>query len=247
MAIGRPVTDSGDKKDEDSYHDPTSYAFNGRVVMGIGIIMGMALVITIYMGTISQSQQIHLSLNSLMPSFVSSFFSNSDNNHMPVLFQSVSPSKNVDKRIVLIQQDFGWNGTNGGPPIVVNKGDRIQLVVINRGHMAHNFGIGVLPKQVADLMDKEKNVTLEKRMEDISYDSMSAMPCPGCQKVYEQAHINLFMKPGTQQTTTFVADKPGHFNYFCMVRGHLWLGMIGDLTVRENPESTTNKNTGGLI
>ncbi len=50
------------------------------------------------------------------------------------------------------------------------------------------------------------------------------------------------MEPGTEQVTTFVADKVGHFKYYCMVRGHLWLGMIGNLIVMDNKKTTTNKN-----
>ena len=64
---------------------------------------------------------------------------------------------------------------------------------------------------------------------------MAAIPCPGCQAVFEEGHVKIFMQPGTQQVVTFTASQTGNFKYFCMVRGHLWLGMIGDLIVRDVP------------
>jgi uncharacterized cupredoxin-like copper-binding protein len=154
-----------------------------------------------------------------------------------------NPSTNNNfKRIVLIQQDFGWNGTIGGPPIILNKGDRVQLLVINRGHMAHNFGMASVPQKVLDQLNNQTNVPLDQRINNIPYDTMAAMPCPDCKAIFEEGHIKLFIEPGTQQVSTFVADKSGQFKYFCMVRGHLWLGMIGDVIVRENPGSATVKN-----
>jgi plastocyanin len=55
------------------------------------------------------------------------------------------------------------------------------------------------------------------------------------------------MQPDTQQVTTFTANEAGNFKYFCMVRGHLWLGMIGDLTVQnvKNPSSSSTSTSGG--
>jgi uncharacterized cupredoxin-like copper-binding protein len=260
MTTGSPIKDdyNNDKinnknnNSKDDYSVPKSYAFNGQVVIGIGIIMAIAAIITIFMGVLSQSPQIHLTLNSLIPSFItSSFISHSIKSQVGAVQQQsssssalqISSQKDVSKKIILIQQDFGWNGTYGGPPIIVNKGDLVQVLVINRGHMAHNFGMGSVPNQVLGLIDKENNEPLDKRIGQIPYNAMAAMPCPGCQEEFVKGHINLFIEPGTQQVTTFVADKAGHFKYFCMVRGHLWLGMIGDLIVRESTGSTTNKDT----
>jgi plastocyanin len=57
------------------------------------------------------------------------------------------------------------------------------------------------------------------------------------------------MQPDTQQVTTFTANEAGNFKYFCMVRGHLWLGMIGDLTVQDlkNPTITATTTTSGGV
>ncbi len=60
---------------------------------------------------------------------------------------------------------------------------------------------------------------------------MAVMPCPGCQPKFQEGQIDAFMQPDTQQVTTFRATEAGHFKYFCQIRGHLWLGMIGDFDV----------------
>jgi uncharacterized cupredoxin-like copper-binding protein len=262
MTIGSPIKENDDKGDKKNYKnnysnrsdnnnsEPKSYAFNGKVVVGIGIVMIISAITTISMAMYSQSPQIHLSINSVMPSLLASSLNSNSHKSQAAAIPSSSlssalpvSSQKINKRIILIQQDFGWNGTSGGPPIIVDKGDLVQLVVINRGHMAHNLGMGILPNQILNLINKENNIPLDQRMTYIPYDMMAAMPCPGCQDVFKNGHINLFMEPGTQQVTTFVADKAGHFKYYCMVRGHLWLGMIGDLIVRESTGSTTNMNT----
>ncbi len=262
MAIGNPIKDKNDDDSDKENHDnnhsnksnhvysePKSYAFNGKVVIGIGVIMAIAAITTIFMATYSQSPQIHLSMISLIPSFLTSSFESHPNKSQVAAISPSFPSsfpvssQKINKSIILIQQDFGWNGTNGGPTILLNKGDLVQVVVINRGHMAHNFGIGVLSQQVMELIDKEKNIPIDQRIVQIPYNTMAAMPCPGCQTDFKKGHIELFIEPGTQQVSTFVADKVGHYKYFCMVRGHLWLGMIGDLIVRDSTGSTTSKNT----
>jgi hypothetical protein len=58
----------------------------------------------------------------------------------------------LEELVELIQHDFDWNGTTGGPPIVVNRGDVVQINIINSGLMAHYFGIAKLSQQSLDLM-----------------------------------------------------------------------------------------------
>lgn len=113
--------------------------------------------------------------------------------------------------------------------------------------MAHNFGIAKLSQQSLDIMKETKNMSLPDRVKHIPYNVMAAIPCPGCQPVFEEGHVKMFMQPGTQQVVTFTASQTGNFKYFCMVRGHLWLGMIGDLIVHNVPVtriSTVNKEKG---
>ena len=179
---------------------------------------------------VSQSPQIHLSTTKALgtPALLTTTVGASA--QVPPTTTSKT-NLHIDKRFVLVQHDFGWNGTFGGPTIRVNKGDIVQITIINAGMMAHNFDIANLSKQTLDLLQKTTNMPLPDRVRYLPYNVMAAMPCPGCQAKFQEGHIDQFMQPDTQQVTTFTATQAGHFSYFCQVRGHLWLGMVGDLDV----------------
>ena len=237
----KPDNDIGDK-DRDR-EEAKGYTFNGKVVIGIGIIMIAAAASTILAMGVSQSPQIHLSTTKALgtrPLLTTTLTASAQ----------VPPTSNtnqhIDKRFVLVQHDFGWNGTFGGPTMRVNKGDVVQITIINAGMMAHNFGIANLSKQTLDLLQKTLNMPLPDRVRYLPYNVIAVMPCPGCQPKFQEGHIDVFMQPDTQQVTTFTATQAGHFNYFCQVRGHLWLGMVGDLDVVDtsNP-STLQMSVGG--
>jgi uncharacterized cupredoxin-like copper-binding protein len=144
-----------------------------------------------------------------------------------------SKGEEVDRYFVLVQNEFGWNGTSGGPTITVTKGDVLQITIINAGNMVHNFGIAKISKATQSLLKNTSELPVKDRIENLSYNELSAMPCPGCQPVYSQAHVDAFMPPLSQQVIVFKATEAGNFKYFCMVRGHLWLGMVGNLNVQD--------------
>jgi uncharacterized cupredoxin-like copper-binding protein len=220
--------------------EPKAYSFSGKVILGIGLVLAAAAIATIVAMSISVSPTIHLPMvGALGVGGIATSSSNSLTT-AAVAQKESNPVQHIDKRFVLIQNDFGWNGTNGGPPIVVNKGEAVQIVVINAGRMAHNFGIGEPSGQTLRILKQTQNMPLPDRVRFIPYNVMAAMPCPGCQPVFEQGHIKQFLHPDTQQVTTFVANKAGNFKYFCMVRGHFWLGMVGDLIVEDNASNGTS-------
>lgn len=221
------------------------YSFNGKVVIGIGIIMIAAAISTILAMTASQSPQIH----------ISKLFGTHTLATAPAASAQVAPTtattttnQHIDKRFVLIQHDFGWNGTFGGPPMRVSKGDVVQITIINAGMMAHNFGIANLSNQTLDLLQKTMNMPLPDRVRYLPYSVMAALPCPGCQPKFQEGQIDQFMEPNTQQVTTFTATQAGHFKYFCQVRGHLWLGMVGDFDVVDtNNQKTQQASAAGEV
>ena len=234
---GENSPDSSRDNDDDnnSILEPKAYSFNGKVVIGIGIVLVIAAGSTIVAMNLSTSPQIHLSRSVLGVSSAASAQTPQIN------------TQHVDKKFILIQKDFGWNGTNGGPTIVVNKGDVVQITIINAGRMAHNFGIARASGKTMDILNQIGNMPLPDRANNIPYNVMAAMPCPDCHPFFQEGHIERFMQPDTQQVTTFTANEAGNFKYFCMVRGHLWLGMIGDLTVQDvkNPSSSSANTSGG--
>ncbi len=66
MTTGSPIKDNDDKKNkhpskvDDDFSELKAYTFNGKVVIGIGSIMIVAIIITISMGMLSQSPEINL-------------------------------------------------------------------------------------------------------------------------------------------------------------------------------------------
>lgn len=231
--------DGGSKSNIETSNN-RGFTFNGKVVFGIGIIMIAAVISTILAMMSSQSPEIHLSTTKIFGGQSQSLAT------APLASAQVPQTGNsnqhIDKRFVLVQHDFGWNGTIGGPPIRVNKGDVVQITIINAGMMSHNFGIGAVPQQTLSLLQKTMNMPLPDRVKFLPYDVMAGKPCPGCKPVFQQGHVESFMQPDTQQVVTFTASQAGQFKYFCMVRGHLWLGMIGDFIV-VNPNNLSTQQT----
>lgn len=239
-------------KNTNNYDNNKAYSFSGNIVIGIAIILAIAAGSTVYAMMVSESPRIHLSASTSLTKYNAQFLSGQSstpsnsigNNRQSSSYTQSQPGSirqvqaqaqaqllHVNKKFVLIQNDFGWNGTSGGPTIRVSKGDVVQITVINAGQMAHNFGIARLSEQTTNIMNNVMQLPLNERVKKISYSVMAAMPCPGCHPQFQEGQIDQFMSPDTQMVTTFRANEAGNYNYFCMVRGHIWLGMIGDLDV----------------
>ncbi|MFQ6135498.1 MAG: hypothetical protein ACE5KU_06785 [Nitrososphaerales archaeon] len=45
------------------------------------------------------------------------------------------------KSFTLVADDFGYNGTEGGPTLVVNKGDMVEITLIGKSPVSHNLKI----------------------------------------------------------------------------------------------------------
>jgi uncharacterized cupredoxin-like copper-binding protein len=232
-----PATGNHGNKFE-SDRGPKPYSFNGKVVIGIGLILAAAAGGTVAAMNVSTSPYIR-------PTPITEFIGSASSGVAATTTTSVAQKlgdsqQHIDKKFVLIQKDFGWNGTTGGPSIIVNKGDVVQITVINAGRMAHNFGIAIPSDQTINILKQTENIPLPDRIKYISYNTMAAMPCPGCHPLFKEGNIDQFMQPDTQQVTTFIANQAGNFKYFCMVRGHIWLGMVGDLVVQDVNTNSNN-------
>jgi len=220
--------------DENNAFKLKAHPFDRKVAVGLAIIAIIAVVSAIFITSMSMSSSVNI-LQQIMPR-------NSDGTTASkALAQPSSEAEKIDKRFVLIQQNFGFNGTSGGPTINVKKGDTVQIIVINAGTMAHNLGIGKPSKEAMNIMMKTHNMPLDERARQIPYNIMAQMPCPHCQPKFEEGHIKVYMIPDTMQVSTFKANESGNFKYFCMVRGHIWLGMSGDFIVSD----ATEGNEGG--
>ncbi len=242
---------SGD--DDDRRSDPTSnddsnydyerqdlkpYTFNGRVVIGIALVLAAAAGSAILAMTVSQSPQASIPISAL------GTINAAEDNIQDAMAQGQNEVK-PDWEIILVANDFGWNGSQNGPVIRVTKGDVVQLTITNAGQMAHNFGIAKMSDRATQLMEQSDDMTLPERIMHVPYNDMAKMPCPDCEKKFHQGHIEFFIKPGNQRTVTFTANEAGEFKYFCMVRGHIWLGMNGDFIVEEPAGFIVEQPTAG--
>jgi len=52
-----------------------------------------------------------------------------------------SGSTHPVKSFTLLAEDFGYNGTTGGPTLVVNKGDVVKITLIGKSPVSHNLRI----------------------------------------------------------------------------------------------------------
>jgi FtsP/CotA-like multicopper oxidase with cupredoxin domain len=225
-----PQESSSYDKDSESIQELESkpYTFNKKVIFGIAIIISISAIATIFAMSISQSSSINVYLN---------LFPAEEKKSIPTvnaISSDINKNTNIDRKFVLIQKDFGWNGTNFGPTIEVSKGNVVQIVIINAGTMSHNFGIAKISPHTLNLLNQTTPIPTPEKLTHISYDELSANPCPECKPIFEKGHIETFLKPLSQQVVTFTANEAGEFKYFCEVRGHIWLGMFGDFIVKEN-------------
>ena len=209
---------------------PKPYIVNRRMVLIICFILSISAILTIGAGLFSESPHTN-SLKYRISKLLAAI-------HLPIIpstnSNSTSQHLKVDKKLVLVQHEFGFNGTTGGPTISLNKGETVQITVINAGNMAHNFGIAKLSKQTLDILKKTNAESLTERVKNIPYDALSAIPCPGCVQKFANGQIDTFVLPGARAQITFLVQEAGNFKYFCMVRGHLWLGMMGDFVVHDS-------------
>jgi uncharacterized cupredoxin-like copper-binding protein len=91
----------------------------------------------------------------------------------------------------------------------VKRGDTVRFVLKNSGKVMHEMVIGTLDelKEHAELM---------KKFPDMEHDAPY------------MAHV----KPGATQQIVWQFNRPGEFNYACLIAGHFEAGMVGKVTVR---------------
>ncbi len=211
-----------------------------KVILGISVIFVTAIISTVILTNLSTSEMIRS--NTINIDTIRDIINLSPSSN---LLQYNDENKYNVKEFILIQDEFGFNGSNSGPPIVVNKGNIVKISIINAGAMAHTFGMGTPSNFTMSLMKNISGLSDSKKIQSIPYDVMAKMPCPGCDPMFEKGHVKAFINPGKMVETTFNASESGNFKYFCMVRGHLWLGMNGDLIVNEINSSSFRTDGGG--
>lgn len=92
--------------------------------------------------------------------------------------------------------------------ITVKLGETVKFIVTNRGQIMHEMVIGTMKHltEHADLM--KMNPDME----------------------HEEPHM-AHVKPGTTEEIVWTFNKPGVFNFACLIPGHFEAGMLGKINV----------------
>lgn len=100
--------------------------------------------------------------------------------------------------------------------IELTQGETVKFVVTNKGKMLHELVIGT----PADL---QEHAALMKKFPDMEHD---------------EPHM-VHVKPGKSEQLAWTFNRPGEFDFACLIPGHFDAGMTGKIVVRE--KSTARK------
>ena len=93
--------------------------------------------------------------------------------------------------------------------LAIKRGETVKLVATNKGQVLHEMVLGTPEelKQHADLMKKFPEME------------------------HEEAHMT-HVKPGKSGEIVWQFDKPGEFQFACLLPGHFEAGMVGKVVVK---------------
>lgn len=94
--------------------------------------------------------------------------------------------------------------------IKVKEGETVKLVVKNKGKLMHEVVIGTVASLQGHAAMMRKFPTME-----------------------HEAPYMAHVKPGAIQEIVWTFNRPGHFDFACLVAGHFEAGMVGKIEVGE--------------
>lgn len=90
----------------------------------------------------------------------------------------------------------------------VKHGETVKLVITNKGSTLHELILGTT-------RDLKEHAEMMRRFPDMEHDEP------------HMAHV----KPGTSEEIVWTFNRPGEFDYACLIAGHFEAGMVGKITV----------------
>ncbi len=103
--------------------------------------------------------------------------------------------------------------------IEVRQGDTIRLVHMNNGNAMHEFVLGTRK-------ELDQHAALMKRFPNMEHDEPY------------MAHV----PPGTQREIVWTFNRPGEFDFACLLPGHYEAGMVGRIKVVSKVAAARNKS-----
>ncbi|HYD81864.1 MAG TPA: cupredoxin family protein [Paucimonas sp.] len=92
--------------------------------------------------------------------------------------------------------------------IAVKQGDTVRFVIVNDGKLMHEMVIGTM-------RELEEHAALMRKFPDMEHDEP------------HMAHV----RPGTTEELVWRFNRPGQFNFACLIAGHFEAGMVGAIKV----------------
>src|SRR5439155_26793295 len=99
--------------------------------------------------------------------------------------------------------------------IAVKQGETIKFIVLNHGQTMHEMVIG-------SMKELQEHAELMKKFPEMEHSAP------------HMAHV----KPGNTGEIVWTFNKPGEFNFACLIAGQMEAGMIGKITVAAKKHKT---------
>jgi len=113
--------------------------------------------------------------------------------------------------------------------VSATRGAAVELVVVNKGAIQHEFMLYSSPGSMAMSMDMDKYGAENTYFKDIG---TVEVVYPGKPPARSSRLERVVLDPGQSATIRFVAKKAGAFEFACHIPGHYEAGMKGTLTVK---------------
>ncbi|HXF82848.1 MAG TPA: multicopper oxidase domain-containing protein [bacterium] len=129
------------------------------------------------------------------------------------------------QKLTLTMTDFQF-----APKAVALKlGTVVELVVVNKGAIQHEFMLYTFPRSMAMNMDMDKYGAENTYFKDIG---PVEVVYPGKKPATSSRLERVMVDPGQSVTIRFTAKKAGTFEFACHIPGHYEAGMKGTLAVK---------------
>lgn len=136
-----------------------------------------------------------------------------------------APAAGAVQRITIIMRDFSYSPNK----VTVQAGTPVEITLVNRGKVAHEFMMYDLPKAMGSMGPMGGHEWAEKtnyfRGHDVKVTGGQIERKAG-------AVFEIVVGPGKSATIQFTPTKKGTFEISCQISGHYEAGQKGTITVR---------------